>query len=300
MPDDCVFAIDFTHENMTAAFVGPDGTVHEQAGFDLCDFLAGDSEPMDKLLTLLAAKARTAPGPIRLAAAALPCDLDAARRRVQNFPQANWLDGKPFPELVEKALGIPSVMERRGVVTLVCDHAILSLPEDCLAVGCYVDTHYESAIWHRGAPVMGRNGGAGNIMHMTIHDREDACFCGKSGCVDLYGAGIRLRQMHTMIFPDTPLEELFVRHGDHPIIRDYLSMMAYPIAIESNILDPDFIILGGAIPSMRDFPMRTLEEQIRRHSYRAVPESGPTFLASAAGQMGGVACIAQYAALKMA
>ncbi len=299
MPDDCIFAIDFTHDSMTAAFVDPGNPAQGQAGFDLRDFLAGESEPLDKLVALLSAKARTAPGRIRAAALSLPCDLDPARKRVLNFPQAAWLNDKPLPEILEKALGTPALMERRGVVLLICDRAMLSLPEDCLAVGCYVDMHYESAIWHRGAPILGRNGAAGNIMHMTIHDREDNCFCGKSGCVDLYGAGVRLRQMHTMIFPDTPMDELFVRHGDHPLIRDYLSMMAYPIAIEANILDPDFIILGGTIPSMRGFPMKTLEEQIRQHCYHPIPGREPVFLASAAGAMDGVSCVAQYAAMTL-
>ncbi|MCL2001004.1 MAG: ROK family protein, partial [Planctomycetes bacterium] len=285
-------------ESMTAAFVYSGGTVRNQAGIDLRDFLSNNSEPLDKLLALLAAKARTAPEPVRGIAVSLPCDLDVKRRQVLAFPQANWLDGKPLPELLEKTLNAPVLMERRGVIMLVCDQALLSLPEDCLAVACYIDTHYESAIWHKGAPMLGRGGGAGNIMHMTIHDREDSCFCGKSGCVDLYGAGTRLMQIQSMIFPDTPMEELFVRHSGHPIIRDYLSMMAYPIAIEADIIDPDFIIIGGAIPVIRDFPIKNLEEQILLHSYRPNPDSGPTFLASEASVAGSLACTAKYAMLK--
>lgn len=294
-----IFAIDFTHEDMTAAFVSPEGHEEGAAGFDLADFRAGDSSALDKLLALLAAKARTAPGDIRAVALSLPCDLDAARTRVVNFPRAAWLNEQPLPELITSLLNVPAVMERRAVVQLCYDRVMLGLPDDCLAVGCYVDTHYDSAIWYRGAMLLGRNGTAGNIAHMSIQDREDNCFCGKAGCVDLYGAGVRMRQLHTMIFPDTPMESLFERHGDHPIVQDYLGMMAYPIAMECNILDPDFLILGGAIPSMRGFPHKLLEEQILRHSYRPSPDHATTFMASAAGTTPGVICAAQYALVKL-
>ena len=293
--DGCVFAIDFTHEGMTAAFVNPDGTEEGTAGFDLIDFMAGEGKALDKLVAMLTAKARAATRRIAAAVLSLPCDLDRERKTVVNFPEATWLNGQPLPSLVQEILGIPVLMERRSVIHLCYDRAMLGLPESALIVGCYIDTHYETAIWHCGAPLLGKNGAAGNIAHMTIHDREDHCFCGRSGCVDLYGAGIRLRQMHTMIFPDTPLEEIFERHGEHPIIQDYLSMMAYPIAIEANILDPDFIILGGGIPAMRRFPRKTLEEAITSRTYRPAPDYAATFLPSVASTTPGVICAAQYA-----
>lgn len=299
MDKDCVFAIDFTHDDMTAAFVSFDGEEEGTAGFDLIDFVAGDSSPLDKLTSLLVAKARAAGGRVKAVSVSMACDLDRERRRVFSFPEAPWLTGQPLPEILESALGVPVVMERRALVRLCYDRIMLGLPIDCLAVGCYIDTHYDSAIWHRGAPVVGRNGHAGNIAHMAIHDREDNCFCGKTGCVDLYGAGVRLRQMQTMIFPDTPFEEIFERHGEHPIIQDYLSMMAYPIAIEGNILDPDYLILGGRIPAMRGFPRALLEEQIRNHCYQPDTSHHNIFLPSPSGEVPGVQTAAQYAILSM-
>ncbi|MCD7897817.1 MAG: ROK family protein [Planctomycetaceae bacterium] len=272
MDTDRIFAIDFTSVDMTAAFVSPDGLEEGTAGFDLADFQAGESDPLDKLITLLMAKARVDGRPYRAAAVTLPCDLDAERKHIINFPQAAWLNDTLLPEVLQGVLNVPVVMERRAVAMLAYDRVMLGLPEDSLILGCYVDMHYDSAFWVHGGPVLGRNGAAGNIAHMTIHDREDLCFCGKAGCVDLYGAGVRLNQLHTMIFPDTPLDELFVRHGDHPIVVDYLSMMAYPIAIEANVLDPEFLIIGGQIPGMRGFPRSVLEEAVVRLGYR--PESG--------------------------
>lgn len=299
MTRDCVFAIDFTNQKMAAAFVSLDGEEEGAAGFDLVDFLAGDTPPVDKLLALLVAKAKSAGDRVRATAVSLACDLDRDRRRVLCYPDAHWLNGQPLAEILEDALGVPVVLERRGLVRLCYDRIMLGLPEDGVILGCYVDTHYDSAIWHRGAPIIGHNGHAGNIAHMAIHDREDNCFCGRMGCVDLYGAGTRLRQMHSMIFPDTPMEEIFERHGDHPIMQDYLAMMAYPIAIEGNILDPDFFILGGGIPAMRGFPRKLLEEQIRTHRYQPDASHESTFLPSPSGDAPGVVVAAQYGVMKL-
>jgi allose kinase len=114
--------------------------------------------------------------------------------------------------------------------------------------------------------------------------------------VDLYGAGLRLAQLHSMIFPDLKKDELFEKEGDHPLILDYIATMAYPLAMEANLLDPDFLILGGAIPAMPGFPLKTLEEQVLTQCHRPADREGPVFLASAASTMPGVVCAAQYTA----
>jgi Transcriptional regulator/sugar kinase len=288
-----IFAIDFSCDAMVASFVLPDGTEEGTAGFDLADFQAGDIKPMDKLTALLTAKARqdNAGGVIL----SVPADIDKARRTILNFPGASWLSRQPLPEILENALGIPVMMERRSVILLAYDMIMLGLPREALVAGCYIDMHYQNALWYRGAPLLGASGTAGNIAHVTIQGREDDCFCGKQGCVDLYGAGVRLRQIHTMIFPDTPLELLFESHGDHPIIRDYLSTMAYPIAIECNIVDPEYIVLGGLVPSMAGFPQKALEEEILSQRYNPSAESSPVFLPSAIGSTGYLTAAAEYA-----
>ncbi len=302
MPNDTIFAIDITSEELTAAFVSPDGTEEGTASFDLTDFRAGEARPLDKLLGLLQAKVRMWGVGIAGVVVILSCAIDGKRERIVLFPNASWLNDQPLGQLLRDALEVPVVVERRSVALLTCDRAMLGLPDDCLALGCYVETHYDTAIWHQGGPVIGHNGTAGNIAHMAIHGREDVCFCGKAGCVDLYGAGSRLGQIHNMIFPDTPKEQIFVLHGDHPIILDYLEMMAYPIAMAVNFLDPDYLIIGGRIPQMPGFPKEVLYGEITRHLYR--PESDhalrqETILESTTGMISGVASAAMYARMKL-
>ncbi|MCC8189100.1 MAG: ROK family protein [Planctomycetes bacterium] len=295
MQESRIFAIDFSHEEMTAAFVAADGTADGAAGLGLADLMTDDGQSLDKMVAMLTAKARTAGAGIAAAMLTLPCDLDKERRTVVSFPEAALLNGHALPEILRHALGIPVYMERKAVAQLTYDCAMLGLPEQSMVVGCYIDRRYDSAIWHCGRVIVGRNGTAGTVGHITIQDREDVCFCGKTGCVNLYGAGIRLNQIHDMIFSDIPMRELFQRHGDHPIIQDYLNMMAFPIAMEGNILDPDFMVLGGGIPSLPGFPRQYLEDAIRRHGYHPVEDHAAAFLPSAAGTTPGVIVAAQYA-----
>lgn len=294
-----VFAVDFTSEGMTAAFVNEDGIARDTAGFDLSDFLAGETGAVDKLVTLLAAKARMSGGDLDALALTMPCDLDAKRETVVSFPQASWLNGRKLPAILHEVMGIPVVMERRAVAMLAFDLAMLGLMSNCMAVGCYIDLQYDLAIWHFGEPVIGHNGRAGNIMHLQVQDREDVCFCGKVGCVGLYGTGVRLRQMHSMIFPDTPRDKLFEYHGDHPIVLDYLRMMAYPIAMAVNYSDPDYLILGGDVLDMSGFPRKQLDAEIQKAMYQPGDE-GTKILSSVVGEMAsGVVCGAQYARTKL-
>ncbi len=302
MPDDSIFAIEITSDELTAAFVYPDGTEKGTASFDLADFRAGEARPLDKLIGLLQAKVRMGRENIAGVVLMLSCALDGKRERIVLFPNATWLNDQPLGQMLRDALEVPVVMERRSLALLTCDRAMLGLPENCLAIGCYVETHYDAAIWHNGGVVTGLNGTAGDIAHLAIQGREDTCFCGKAGCVNLYGAGGRLRQIQNMIFPDTPMEQLFVLHGDHPIVLDYLEMMAYPIAMGMNFLDPDYLIVGGKIPQMPGFPREVLYQEIKRHLYR--PESDhanrqETILDSTMGMISGVASAAMYARMKL-
>jgi allose kinase len=279
--DTCVFTVEITSGSVRAAFVSPDRRISGLAVFDLDKFSGEPSDQPEKLIALLAAKARNTPAPIDSAFLLMGCDIDREETRVTNHPAASWLVGYPLANSLSAALNVPASMRRRSQAFLSLDMETLDLPKDCLAVGCYVGSHIENAVWYRGAPIAGRNGIAGNIAHFVVHGREDACFCGKNGCIDMYGAGRRLRQIHSMIFPDTELEEIFLRLGDHPILRDYLSMMSYPIAMESNLLDPDFVIIGGWIPAMPGFPRKQLEEEIVRLRYLPGDGAGPVFLSSA-------------------
>ena len=294
--DEYVLAVDFSHRTVTAALVGFKGLIGDSAALELGE-LAPDGSPesaWERLRMFLAGRADASPERPGRVFLSVTGELDRERTRILKYHPSGWLDGQALPEKLSAALGLPVSMDRREVVILSCDRVLMSLPDDSIIVGCYIDDHYESSVWNRGTVFRGRNGLAGGASHLPVHGREDVCFCGKSGCADLYCAGVRLRQINDMIFTDTPLDEIFVRHRDHPIIRDYLSMVAYPVAVDAKLFDPDFVVLGGIVPAMADFPLLDLEDEVVRHLNLAGGQP-PIFMPSVVKAETGALCAGRYA-----
>ena len=266
-----ILAIDIAGGSLAASFVSDSLDAADVSRLDLAGFAGGDIPPKEKLVALLSAKMHAAPGDVCALSIALDCDLSPDRRSIVNSSGAGWMSGEPLADILESAFGKPVILDRRAQVFLDYDRMTLGLPSDSLIVGCYINNYYENAIWCGGAMMTGKSGMAGNIGHMPVHGREDNCYCGKCGCAELYGSNYRLRQIHSLIFPDIPYEEIFDRHADHPILQDFLHMMVYPIAVEVNLLDPDFLVIGGDIPAMSNFPLRNIEALLREQTYQPFP-----------------------------
>ena len=47
----------------------------------------------------------------------------------------------------------------------------------------------------------------------------------------------------------------------------FVQRLAQLIATEMNILDPEYLILGGGVLAMADFPLAPLRSQIQQHLY---------------------------------
>lgn len=291
MSDKFVFAIDCEGDALSSGFIGEDGAPREWASFSVDDLVAGESAPVDRLFARIEKKLQAFEGRVAAISVATSSDLSWDCRTIVNSSSMPWLNGVQLADIMEKTFGLPVFMERRAVSMLRRDRDAFGLPEDSLVVGCYIGDVYENAIWAQGDILRGKHGVAGNIGHMPIHGREDNCRCGKVGCIELYGSGRRLRHLHSMVFPDAPLEELFVKHGEHPLLVDYISTMAYPVAMEINLLDPDYVILGGWIPRMKAFPIEELEASIREQVYHPYPGDDVTFLRSSAESTTGVVAV---------
>lgn len=294
------FVVDFSGDNLTAGFVSEELQASGVSNFDLANFLAGNNEPLDKMVGLLAAKMRASPDPVDVVVLAFDCDFAPDRQRVLNIPNAPWLNGAPLVEALQGGLGKPVILERRANMFLQYDRVVLGLPQEAMIAGCYVNDGYEGALWCQGSLLLGKSGAAGNMGHMPVHGREDNCRCGKTGCIELYGAGYRLKQLHSLIFPDIPLNDIFVQHAEHPLLQDFLRMMVYPLAVEVNLLDPDFVILGGTVPTMPDFPLSSLEEFLREMCYHPFPGDVLALTPSAIRESDYLLCPAYYGFEKLA
>lgn len=213
-------------------------------------------------------------------AAGLPATLDRENTTVLSAPNLEGMDGVALGSRLEAYLGIPVFLLKDVSALFYYDCARFSLAKDSVAIGCYIGTGIGNAIYLDGKLYSGANGSAGELGHIPVWDSTEPCGCGNRGCMETLVGGKGLDRIREEAFPDTEMRELFLRHPDAPVLRQYVEHLALPIATEINILDPSVVILGGGVLSMEGFPMELLVEKIRVHARKPYPEKALRFLIS--------------------
>ncbi|CAK9885917.1 MAG: D-allose kinase [Candidatus Erwinia impunctatus] len=118
--------------------------------------------------------------------------------------------------------------------------------------------------------------------------------CGNSGCVETLTSGHWLTIWHKQNVPDTPFTELFSVHHRNPDLQAFLQRLAAIISNEMNIIDPQYLFLGGGVLAMDNFPMETLCHLIRRSLRPPLTKNNLQFVFSRATDQTGCrgACLA--------
>ncbi|MBP2551616.1 putative NBD/HSP70 family sugar kinase [Neorhizobium galegae] len=110
-------------------------------------------------------------------------------------------------------------------------------------------------IMQDGAPYRGAFGNAGEIGHVTVVPKGKPCpSCGQRGCLEGYVSTYALKEkLIAAGITDTGFEDLERLHAQaHPTIVEWVeeaaAYLAPMVAMLENILDPQTVILGGALP----------------------------------------------------
>ena len=204
----------------------------------------------------------------------VPATVDKARRVVVQAPNVPGLDNCPIAEILEKALNLPVFLEKDVNLLLTYDLQSLALPEEGLIIGIYFGTGIGNAISWNGQLLVGKNGVAGELGHIPQLGSRDICGCGNVGCMEPIGGGRRLSQLCKSVFRNIDVAELYACYADTPEVLAQVDAMAATVATEVNILDPDYVIIGGGLPQMKGFPMETFLHRIRVHTRKPMPLEG--------------------------
>jgi len=109
----------------------------------------------------------------------------------------------------------------------------------------------------------------------------------------------RLEAICAEEFPGTDIGDVFAEHWPHPVLEEFVESMSLPVATEINIFNPDYVILGGGIIYMDQFPMETLLEEIKKKVRKPMPAENIRILFSKCKQETGVLGAAMYAVNKL-
>lgn len=220
----------------------------------------------------------------------IPGQVGQNKSYVYSVPQLHGLQGIDLGKILSDELGIPTYVAHDVDFLLTHDIRTMNLdPEqDRTIIAFYLGTGLGNALYINGRLHSGKHGVCGELGHTPLYGLRDICSCGASGCVETRCSGRRLAELTARKFPDCPIGEAFVRHGDDPDIIDFVRDCAYPFATEISILDPDFILLGGGVISMKNFPTNLLEEEIRRLARHPLPADDLQFVYADDAQSNGV------------
>ena len=225
---------------------------------------------------------------IRAVSLGVPATVDLARRVVLSASNIEGLEKLPICDLLEKELGIPAFLEKDVNLLLLYDIASLRPESRNVLIGIYFGTGIGNSIYLRGELLAGRNGVSGELGHVPQLNAHTHCGCGNENCLETIGGGRRLSELAETVFTETPIRELYLRHAEHPLIREQVEAMAAAVATEVNILDPDCVILGGGLLQMPGFPRDFFEEKIKAYTRKPFPANNLTLLYSRPDQDNGI------------
>jgi predicted NBD/HSP70 family sugar kinase len=153
-----------------------------------------------------------------------------------------------------QALDSPLVIENDATAAAVGEHlhgAARDLQDFCLV---YFGEGIGLGIVVNGRPLRGAYGNAGEIGHIIVDPSGPLCACGQRGCLEAFASLHALRRRLAAVGldrqSDADLERLHLAR--HPVVaawvREAASRLAPQIAALENILDPQAIVIGGALP----------------------------------------------------
>ena len=200
-----------------------------------------------------------------------PATLNRERTQVVQAPNIPFMEALPVCTFLEDRMHLPVLAERDVTFALCYDVEKYQLPSDGLICGIYYGTGIGNAILLNGTPLCGRHGAAGELGHIPVFGSTERCGCGNFGCLEAVAGGKALARIQKERFPETPINEMFLRHGQERALVELIDGMAMAAATEINILDPDQVLLGGGVLNMQGFPREILDQKIREHTRKPLP-----------------------------
>jgi glucokinase len=265
-----ILAVDLGGTQIRAALVTPDRTVHCRRAIPTADE-EGVEAVIGRIIEVAAAVRSDAaseglPPPIGVGISS-PGPLDPWRGIVLVAPNLAGWRNIPLTPPVAESLGLPAFLERDTNVAVMAEWRYGAAAGTRSAIYITVSTGIGGGVIIDGRPLVGPDGTAGEVGHMTIELDGPRCGCGGIGHVEAIASGTALaREARALLArsADSPLgrlaasgdevdAELVARAaelGDPDcaalLERAWVAVGALCASLV-NLLDPEVIVIGGSI-----------------------------------------------------
>jgi N-acetylglucosamine repressor len=213
----------------------------------------------------------------------MPGLVDAASGRVALAPNLGWKD-VPIREMLASALGVPVVVNNVTSAGAIAEGRVGAAKGVRSFVSAYVGAGVGAGIVIDGHVFSGTQGFSGEIGHCVVVDSGPTCVCGLRGCLEELvsdraivravqsalgdGEASSLGAAETL---DVAAVTTAARAGDAlalRIVSDVGKHLGVGISYLVNILDPQMIVLGGAVLQAGDALLAGTRASLAHHSLK--------------------------------
>ena len=221
------------------------------------------------------------------------------RTGVVHNANSTWLNGRPFDRDLSQALGRP-VRLSNDANCFALSEAHDGAAEGARSVfGVILGTGCGGGVVVDGKLIDGPHGIAGEWGHIPLPWADATehpgprCWCGQLGCMETWVSGTALADDYARATNERLTGEAIVAHAANGntaaqgTLDRHASRLARGLALITNILDPEVIVLGGGL-SQLPYLYRVLPDLIVRHLFadHAAPDVRPPKWGDASGVRG--------------
>ncbi len=199
-----------------------------------------------------------------------PGTLDPILHTLKNS-NTTCLNGKPFKDDVEKALGIPIQIANDANCFALAETRLgvirEEMPEAKVVFGVIMGTGVGGGLVVNGKVLHGRQGIAGEWGHNFLDASGGVAYTGRKGVVETILSGPALERYYASLGQQKrSLQEIYQRYGQGndpdaiQTIERLTHFFGLAISVIINIIDPDAIVLGGGVGNIAELYTQGVEE----------------------------------------
>lgn len=290
-----ILGIDIGGTNIRMGIVFPDGRIERFQKDDCRSVLQGENSP-GIFVRYVADYIERERERCNLLAVSVgvPSTVDRRKRKVISAPNIKGFNNLDLADLMEAELRLPVYLDRDVNMVFRFDRERLALPNYGVGIGCYIGTGIGNVIAVDGKLLVGKNGSACELGHVPVMGRYEKCSCGNVGCCENYASGRYLDMMLSKRKQGT-VAELIRSPEFAETLDEFVDNISIVVATEVNILDPEYVILGGGVLLNDGFPIEKLKKRIIEHCRTPYPQQGLKLYTSIEANHSGVIGAALYA-----
>ncbi|HET8587857.1 MAG TPA: ROK family protein [Candidatus Limnocylindria bacterium] len=284
-----VLAIDLGGTQLRAAYVSPDASISCRRAVE-----TRGEQGVDRVVARICdlavqvrdeAAAAGLPPPLGIGISS-PGPLDPWRGMVVAPPNLPGWHDVPLADRVEQCVGLPAFLERDTNVAVMCEWRYGAARGKSDVVYITVSTGVGGGIVLGGRPLIGPDGTAGEVGHMTIDLDGPLCGDGQPGHVEAIGSGTAIARAGRELLANDASPalarladrgdvdaELVARAADEgdeaarTILDRAWEAVGALCASLVNLLNPEIIVLGGGIAVHRPELLDAVRQQIALRAF---------------------------------